>query len=442
MIRNGSRLAETSDQELALDCIQAGISAAQPDHAIKNALEKVGEELRIEDTTVDLTDYSSILVLGGGKAAAQMARTVEGILGDRITDGTVVTNDPIEIDEIDVVEGGHPVPNANGRDGAEQILSLAEQATEETLVLCVISGGGSALLPAPAGDVSFSDLQELTDRLLSSGATIQEINAVRKHLSSIKGGRLATTAAPATVVGLFVSDVVGNDLSAIASGPIVPDDTTFETAQDVLKQYGIDPPTTIRQHLVNGVSGRDPETPGPDHPAFALVSNHLLVDGTTALTAAGSVIEESRFTPIILSSQIEGEARETAKVHTAIAEEASKSGNPVEPPVVFLSGGETTVTIRGDGTGGPNQEFVLSGALSLSSEDIVVASVDTDGIDGATDAAGALATTGTIPDPAQARTALAENDAYSYLGDKGAIIRTGPTGTNVNDLRVIVVPGE
>lgn len=440
MIRNRDQLEKGATHQLALDCIQAGIAAAQPDNAIKQALERSGSELRIQDSTLHLDAYSEIVIIGGGKAAAQMARVAEEVLGDHLTEGVVVTNDPVETNRVRVIEGSHPTPDEAGMEGAQEVLSLAEGATEETLVLCLLSGGGSALLPAPADGISLSEMQSLTDDLLASGATIHEINTVRKHLSDIKGGRLATATAPATVVGLVFSDVVGNDLSVIASGPIAPDRSTYDEAWAVLDRYEITPSSAIQRRLDRGVAGEISETPGTDHSAFHRVQTHILADGSSALTAARSVVETSEYTPVILSSRMEGEAREIAKAHVAIAEESRATGEPVEPPVVFLSGGETTVTLRGGGTGGPNQEFVLGGILTASSDRLVLASVDTDGSDGATDAAGALADRTVLHSTDRAQATLEANDAYTYLRDNSALIETGPTGTNVNDLRVIVVP--
>jgi glycerate 2-kinase len=441
MIQNREQLGETPTHEVALDCIEAGIEATQPNRAVRDAIEKVGDELTIDETTVDLNQYTEILVIGGGKASAQMARTVAEILGDQITDGVVVTNNPIESGPVEVVEASHPTPDESGIEGTQNVLSLTEQATEETLVLCLISGGGSALLSAPAGDIDLTAMQSLTDDLLSSGATIHEINAVRKHLSAIKGGQLATAASPATVASLVLSDVVGNDLGVIASGPTVPDTTTYDDARSVLKRYDITPPTAVQNHLERGAAGELPETPTADEKVFERTQIHVLADGFTALEAARSTAESHGYTPVILSSRVEGEAREAAKTHIAIAEESHATDNPVAPPAVFLSGGETTVTMEGDGIGGPNQEFALSSALTLDSKGIVVASVDTDGSDGATDVAGALIDGETIDDIDRTRAALAENDTHPYLADREAVIETGPTGTNVNDLRVIVVEG-
>ncbi|EMA40754.1 Hydroxypyruvate reductase [Halococcus morrhuae DSM 1307] len=439
MIRNREELAKTPAHETALDCIAAGIEATQPTRVMSEALDRDGSALTIGDATVDLDDYGEVVVVGGGKAAAQMANVIEDVLGDRLTDGVVVTNDPQETDRIAVVEGSHPTPNEAGEEGARRVLSLADDATAETLVLCLISGGGSALLPAPVDGVSLAELQSLTDDLLSSGATIHEINAVRKHLSAIKGGQLAAAAAPATVHSLVLSDVVGDDPSIIASGPTVPDESTYADARDVLDRYDIQPSAAIEERLENGDDGERSETPTANDPAFERTELHMLANGFTALAAARSVAEEHGYTPVILSSQVEGEAREAAKTHAAIADEALATENPVSPPAVLLSGGETTVTLDGDGSGGPNQEFVLSGALTSTSADVVVASVDTDGKDGASDVAGAIADRDALDDERRARAALAANDVYPYLAERGLVVDTGKTGTNVNDLRVLVV---
>lgn len=439
MIQNRDHLARTDAHELALACIGAGIEAARPDRAIAESLDRQDNTLTVSGSTFDLDDYAEVVVVGGGKASAQMALAVEAQLGDLVSTGVVVTNDPQQTESVRVVEGSHPTPDADGQAGAERILALAAEATADQLIICLISGGGSALLPAPAAGIELADLQSVTDDLLESGASIDEINAVRKHLSGIKGGQLARAAAPATVLGLVVSDVVGNDLSVIASGPITPDESTYQDAYDTLRRYGIVAPAAVSERLERGLAGDLPETPGPRHAAFDHVHVHILADSMTALDAAATVVDDTEYTPVILSTQVEGEARESARTHVAIANEASETGNPVDPPAVFLSGGETTVTVRGDGVGGPNQEFALSGALLLA-DGLVLGSVDTDGSDGATDAAGSLVDRGVVDDPGAARDALADNDAYSYLDDRNGLVLTGPTGTNVNDLRVMVVP--
>lgn len=436
MIRNATEVGGSPGRDVALACIEAGIEAAHPRRVVTDTVAIDDDALRIGDRTYDLREFDRILVVGGGKAAGTVAAELEQLLGDRIAEGVVVVADPVDTARVKVVVGDHPVPSDDSRRGAERVLEVAREADEATLVLAVITGGGSALLSAPEG-VSLQDLQSVTNALLESGASIDEINAVRKHLSQIKGGGLARAAMPATVVGLVFSDVVGNDLSVIASGPTAPDETTFHDAIMVLDRYGIEPPPAVRERLERGQRGEIPETPRPDDPVFNRVTHHVLADGFTALSAARAAAERNGYSPLILSSRIRGEAREAAHTHVGIADEIAATGNPLPAPAVVLTGGETTVTVRGGGRGGPNQEFVLSAAIGLT--DAVIASVDTDGRDGGTDAAGAIADGTTVDDPSTARAALDDNDAYSYLETHGALIETGSTGTNVNDLRILVV---
>ena len=338
------------------------------------------------------------------------------------------------------------MPDEAGVEGARRVRAVVEDAGEGTLVLAVITGGGSALLPAPVDGIALADLQATTDLLLESGASIDEINAVRKHCSAIKGGRLAAAARPAHVATLAFSDVVGDDLGVIASGPTVPDPTTYADALAVLDRYGLDVPAAVHDHLEAGAAGNRSETPGPDAD-FSHVDTHVLANAWTAVDAAREVAAERGYDPLVLSTRVRGEAREQGLGHVAVAEEIAASGEPVDPPAVVLSGGETTVTVRGDGEGGPNQEFALRAALEFGgtaggSENAVLAAVDTDGRDGGSDAAGAIVDGSTVPDAdaaAEARAALADNDAGTYLDGRGALVYTGRTGTNVNDLRVLVV---
>ncbi|KTG11182.1 hydroxypyruvate reductase [Haloprofundus marisrubri] len=444
IVRNAAELGGTDARETALACLEAGIAAANPERVVADAVTLDDQMLHIADDQYDLTDYDDVLVLGGGKAGVGVARALEGVLDDRITDGVVVVPDAADLSRVSVVVGDHPVPSERGVEGTRRLLELAEAADERTLVLAVVTGGGSALLAAPAGDVSLGDLRETTDALLDSGAEIAEMNAVRKHLSAIKGGRLARTAAPATVVGLVLSDVVGDDLSVIASGPTAPDETSYADALDVLERYGIDAPESVRMRLERGAAGELDETPRNTDPVFDRVRNVLLGSNFGSLDAARNEAESWGYDTCILSSRVRGESREAAKTHAAVAEEAIFTGNPVSPPAVVLSGGETTVTVRGDGTGGPNQEFALSAAIEFATAwrtetEVVLACADTDGRDGGTDVAGAVVDADTVDDVATARTALADNDAFDYLDARGAIVDTGPTGTNVNDLRVLVV---
>ncbi|MEF8841514.1 MAG: DUF4147 domain-containing protein [Haloarculaceae archaeon] len=435
--------------ELALSCLAAGIEAARPERAIERHLslseddDADGDALGVRGETYDLAGFDRVLVLGGGKAAGGLARALEELLGDRIDGGAVVLDAPADLDRVEVHVGGHPVPDEGSVAGARRLLELARTADERTLVLAPITGGGSALLAAPAEGISLADLRAVTESLLASGASIDELNAVRKHCSAIKGGGLARAAGDATVVGLLVSDVVGDDPAVVASGPTAPDPSTFADARAVLDRYGIDPPDAIRERIDRGVAGEFEETADPDDPVFGRVSNQVLVGGHTAIEGAREVAEERGYGAVLLSARLRGEAVEAGLAHVAVAEEAVDTGEPVEPPGVVLSGGETTVTLGDDpGEGGPNQELALRAAIELP-EGAVLASVDTDGRDGGSDAAGALVDASTVEsgpggDDA-ARDALARHDAAPFLEARGALLRSGRTGTNVNDLRVLVV---
>jgi len=466
--RDRERLARTPAHETALDCLAAGIEAALPERLIRDAVSVEGGTLRVEgaDGAVgeyDLDAYDRVLLLGAGKATAGAAGGVARVLdeNDRETDeGIVITDDPPEGTEadsadppataaVDVLPGDHPLPSERGVESARRVLDAAERAGADDLVLAVITGGGSALLAAPADPISVDELRALTSELLASGASIEEINAVRKHCSAVKGGRLARAAAPATIATLAVSDVIGDPLDAIASGPTVPDSSTYADALAVLDRYDLDVPAAVRDRLSTGADGELPETPAADDPAFDRSAAFVVGNGRTALDAAAGAAADRGYEPLVLSASVRGEARGAGTTHAAIAEGCAARGSPVEPPAVLLSGGETTVTLadaEDPGTGGPNAEFVASAGLALAEgplgEDaggeVVVASVDTDGIDGPTDAAGAIAD-GTTLDPDAARDALDRHDAYPLLDDAGALLRTDPTGTNVNDLRAIVV---
>ena len=454
MIRNRDQLPSSPAHEVALDCLAAGIEAADPARLTRRAVSLADGALTVDDAGDDLADYGAVIVLGGGKAAAVVAAELEAILGDALDGGLVITDSPdaspVSTQRVEVLAGDHPIPSERGVGSTRRLLDTAEAADESTLILGVITGGGSALMAAPAARVSLADLQATTDALLASGATIDEINAVRKHCSAIKGGWLAAAAQPADIRSLVVSDVVGNDLATVASGPLVGDPTTYADAREVLDRYDCDVPAAVIDHLDRGIAGEIRETPTPGDPVFTSVTTTIIGDGRTAVEAAADRATEAGFDPVVLSSQIRGEAREAAKTQVAIAEEIQASGRPIAPPAVVVSGGETTVTLDGDGTGGPNQEFALSAAVELAAAaaddsgvgdavgDTVVAAVDTDGIDGPTDAAGGIVDSETIA-PGVGRRALAENDATAVLDSADALIDTGPTGTNVNDLRVVVV---
>ncbi|WP_336338634.1 glycerate kinase type-2 family protein [Haloarcula brevis] len=440
MIRNRAELAADSGHEVALDCIEAAVDAAAPDVATRSAVSRDGQTLTVGESTYDLDEYGDIVVVGGGKAAGGVTRVLESVLGDSLGGGHIVAKQAVDTETVRCTVGDHPLPSDRNVEATVDILDAVDAADADTLVLFVLTGGASALLSAPAGDLTLADLQTTTDRLLDGGVPIGEVNAVRKHLSDLKGGHIARRAAPATVAGLLISDVVGNDLSTIGSGPSVPDETTYADALGVFERYDLSPPPAVRDHLEAGRDGRIPETPFPDDPTFDRVANHLIGDNATALDAAAAVAQEAGYDPLVLTSRLRGEAREVAHPLVAIAEEAAATGTPVEPPAVFLAGGETTVTVTGDGgRGGPNQELVLSGALAHDG-DAVIAAVDTDGEDGSSDVAGAIADATDVEDRERAREALLANDAGTYLSEIGATVETGPTGTNVNDVVVLVVP--
>lgn len=458
--RGGQDGATASPSRVALDALEAGIDAAHPRSVIADEVTLDGDELRIADRTVDLTDYDEIVVFGGGNAAGRVAAALDEQIGDRVTGGVVVTDDPAPARAVETIEGTHPLPSESNVTGTRRLLERARECDEGTLALVAVTGGGSALLTAPSGDIELDELVDLTEALLRSGAPIEAINTVRRAISDVKGGGLAGTLAPATTIGLVFSDVTSDDPAVVASGPLSPNPTTAADALDVLSDYDVDAPSAVVEYLESAVaasdSGGQADSDGEtdsdsqidsgdgDAQADAdldRTSVYILADGFTALSAAADVCEDAGYEPLILSRSVRGEAREAAKTHVALAEESQRTGNPVSPPAVVLSGGETTVTVTGDGTGGPNQEFALSAATELP-DGVVLGAVDTDGIDGATDAAGALVTSETIADEADARAAaaaLANNDAYPYLDERDALLTSGATGTNVNDLRVLVV---
>ncbi|WEL18263.1 Glycerate 2-kinase [Halorhabdus sp. SVX81] len=437
MIDDRDRLAVTPAHDVALSCIEAGIEAATPQRVLRESLSVEGDVLTVAGSEYDLGAYDSVVVLGGGKAADVVARELERHLEDYIDRGLVVSTKPVATDTVETTEGSHPIPDADSLAGARRVFQRAQGLGEGTLVLAPITGGGSALLALPAGDITLVDLQATTEELVECGASINEINAVRKHCSAIKGGGLARAAAPATVVGLLFSDVVGDDPGVIASGPTAPDATTYEDALEILDRYDVAVPAVVREHLEAGAAGERAETPA-DPGVLGHVDNHVLADAWTALAAARNAAAEAGYEPLVLSSRVRGEATEAALSGLAIAEECAATGTPVEPPAVLLSGGETTVTVMGNGAGGPNLEFALRVAVEQHT-DVVCASVDTDGADGGTEVAGAIVDGETLSNPQRGRAALLENDALPALEESGAVIETGPTGTNVNDLRVFVV---
>jgi len=384
------------------------------------------------------------IVIGAGKASAAMAAALEAHWPGELS-GLVVTRygHAVPCRRIEIVEAAHPVPDAAGRDAAERILGMVQGLSANDLVLCLISGGGSALLALPAPGITFEDKQSVNRALLRSGANIGEMNCVRKHLSAIKGGRLAAAAYPAHVVSLLISDVPGDDPAVIASGPTVPDPSSFADARAVLEKYAIAAPTSVVAHLAAAAD----ETPKPDDPRLRDARTVMLATPQDALMAAAEVARAAGVTPVVLGDSIEGEAREVAMVMAGIARQVLRHGQPACAPCVLLSGGETTVTVRGNGRGGRNAEFSLALAVALGDQAGVYAIAgDTDGIDGTESNAGCLLTPDSIArahaSGVDAKAALRNNDGYGFFAALGDLVTTGPTLTNVNDFRaILVLPG-
>lgn len=431
--------------ERIIRMIPALLRKLDPGRLLQKKIHYQNGILRWDGRRFPLRPDRSVYVLGAGKGSARMAQALEEILGGRGADGIVVTKYgyAAPCKKIRVVEAGHPIPDAAGERAARKVLALADRAGEGDLVIGLWSGGGSALLPAPLPGITLRAERKTTDLLLKSGATIEEINTVRKHLSRIKGGRLAERIAPAAQVHFILSDVVGDRLDRIASGPTVSDPTTFSDAIDILNRYTlwtrID--RSVRALLEGGRRGRREETPKPGGRFWRGVENLLIGNGALAAREAARLVAAEGFRPRILTSLLEGEAREAAKVLVALGKEELKKNSA---PVCLLAGGETTVTVRGKGRGGRCQEFALSAAIALAGEKgLTAAAFSTDGTDGPTDAAGAVADGGTLRRAARlgwdARRALDENNAYSFFNTVGGLIRTGPTRTHLNDLYLIFV---
>lgn len=382
-----------------------------------------------------------ILVTGAGKAAGAMARAVEATWGGDLQ-GLVITRygHAVPTDSIVVVEASHPVPDGQGAQAGRRILEMAGELGDGDFMLCLISGGGSALMSVPAGELTLADKQRVNQQLLASGATISEMNCVRKHLSAIKGGRLAAAAYPARTLALLISDVPGDDPSTIASGPTVGDPTTLDQAREIVVRYNIDVPRRVRDWLDNPAA----ESPKPFDAALARSETRIVAAPKQSLAATRKLAEEEGYEVRDLGDRVEGEARKVARVHAELALAIRRGQGPVQPPAVVLSGGETTVTVTGGGRGGRNAEYALALALALDgAPGIYAIACDTDGIDGSEDNAGALVGPYTLArarragfDPAAS---LSANDAYGIFAGIGSLVITGPTLTNVNDFRAILI---
>lgn len=428
--------------------LEAALEAVDPYAAVRHYVRRDGNTLWVDRCEYDLAEIDRVLLVGAGKAGAPMAQAVEDVLGDALSAGCVTVKDGYALPTrcVRLTEASHPIPNEAGVAGAKEIADLLDSAGERDLVLCVISGGGSALMTLPVEGVTLDDLQVLTGSLLRAGATINEINAIRKHLDRVKGGGLARMAVPARIVSLMLSDVVGNPLDVIASGPSVPDTSTYADALDLLAHYDLmdEAPSAIRAHLERGVAGEFADTPKPGDAIFDRTQNVIVASNDLAAVAAQEAAKELGFNTLLLTTYVEGEAREVAKVLAALAKETLASGRPIPRPACLILGGETTVTIRGSGIGGRNQEMALMAAVQIAGlDDVAIVCLATDGTDGPTDASGALADGGTIArgaalglDPWEY---LRNNDSYHYFRPLNDLLLTGPTNTNVNDLAFVFV---
>jgi len=426
----------------------AGIASVDPVAAVQNAVRRQGDFLTVAGEVYDLRQYAQVYVIGAGKAGATMAQGLENVLQDRLTAGavTVKYGHLAPVAAVTLHEAGHPIPDAAGVRGAEAMMRTAQQAGENDLVFCLLSGGGSALSPAPSDGITLEEKQQFTSLLLACGASIDEINTLRKHLSRFKGGQLARLVAPARLITLVLSDVVGDRLDVIASGPTVPDASTFAECQEIITRYRLMEllPVSIRDHLQRGFAGQLPETPKAGEPVFAHHQTVLIGSNRIALQAAAQQAQHLGYKPLLLSSSIQGEAREIARVHAAIAHEIRQGGLPLSPPACVLAGGETTVTLLGTGQGGRNQEFALAAAMDIGGLDgVVILSGGTDGTDGPTDAAGAVVDGQTIG-RAQAlglnpKDFIQRSDSYPFFATLDDLLFTGPTGTNVMDIYMLLV---
>lgn len=437
-----------SGQQLT-QIMAAALAAVEPRAAVHRFVQRDGDTLRIGERAYDLRTIQRIVVVGAGKAGAPMASAVAEIVGDRISSGLVIVKEGYaggDTGPIEIVEGGHPLPDARGVAAANRIAQMIGEAQQDDLVLALMSGGGSALLTLPVAGVTLDDKIALTEVLLRCGAPINEINTLRKHISQIKGGRLAELAAPANIAALILSDVIGSPLDVIASGPTVPDPTTFADAWQIIERYRIvaQVPQSIVDHLRRGVAGEIAETPKGGAAIFERVHNVVVGSNELAVLAAAAAAREAGYTPLVLTTYLQGEARIVGDVLAAIAREIALHDRPVAKPALIIAGGETTVTLRGDGLGGRNQELALGAVRGLAGlADTILVALATDGGDGPTDAAGAVVTGETLARAEQQNLDpddfLRRNDAYHFWAALDDLLLPGPTLTNVNDMTFVSV---
>ncbi|MCW3997036.1 MAG: glycerate kinase [Candidatus Bathyarchaeota archaeon] len=451
LLENATRNNDKKARKLTLQILNTVLDSLDPRKIIKNHVHRENNLLFIDNQSFNLDKFQYVYVVGGGKASGFMAEALEEILGDKIAEGLInvlrKTQSIFNTRKIEFNEASHPIPDEAGLVGARKIVHLAKKAKKNDLVICLISGGGSALLPLPSKGITLKDQKNLTEALLKSGSSINEINIVRKHLSDLKGGRLAKTASPATVISLILSDVVDNSIDVIASGPTAPDKTTFYDAISVLKKYdlwNIYTPQQVKERLEAGLKNAIPETLKPGDKIFEKIHNFVIGSTRFATLTAFHKAKALGFNSILLSSMVEGEARHVGTVYAGILKEIMHSKNPIPRPAAIISGGETTVTVAGYGKGGRNQELVQSASSRISGlSGVAIASINTDGIDGPTSAAGAIADGQTINRAQEKKLSCAEflinNDSFNFFSKLSDLIFTGPTYTNVGDLTVMVV---
>src|SRR5258705_2408938 len=426
----------------------AALIASDPGAAVKRNLRLRGDQLYVAGRAYELASIRNIFVAGCGKASAPMASAVEELLGDKIGDGVIVAKygHGVPPNKIRVVEAGHPIPDQAGLDGARQVVELVYKCDERDLVLFLISGGGSALLPFPAGGLSLADKQQTTEALLKSGAGIGEINTLRKHLSRLKGGQLVKLAAPARMIALILSDVIGDALDAIASGPTAPDNSTYDECLEILRRYQLHEriPSAVIDYLQSGADGKYDETPKPSDAIFQAVQNVVMGSNRMAVEAARRRADELGYHTMMLADAVEGESRAVARSHASLMQEIARTNKPIPRPACVISGGETTVTIYGDGVGGRNQEFALAAAIEIDGlNNAGVLSGGIDGTDEPPDAARVTVDESTVERGKamglDARDFLNRNDSYDFLRATDDLLVTGPTLTNVMDIQVALI---
>lgn len=449
LIHNATSESDSTARAAALEIIKSGVEAVDPYKAVRRHVKRVGNRLIVQGKEYNLDRFESIAIVGGGKASGAMAETLEEILGEYLATGLVNvlkgTRRVVKTEKVKLNEAGHPLPDEEGLKGSKLMVEISRSMGKKGLIFFLISGGGSALLPYPVDGISLEDKQNVTDALLRSGATINEINAVRKHLSLIKGGQFVRYVNSTEVISLIISDVVGDPLDVIASGPTAPDPTTYYEAIRILQRYKLwaTIPENVRFHLQMGAKGNRPETPKVGDKIFRKVNNVIVGSNRIATTASYEKAKELGYNALFLSSYLEGETRHVGTALASLLQEVRASNNPVPRPAAIIAGGETTVTVTGTGKGGRNQELVLSASMKIRGlQGVAIISIGTDGIDGPTDAAGAIADGKTLFRAREMNldpfSFLDNNNSYRFFEHLKDLVITGPTGTNVNDLTVLV----